>query len=297
MRKPVAIAFALAVAAFFFVPTDGQTAGHRFFASLRIAKPKAVAAGVAAVPTRTLPATIGSMLADSVTVSRDEPEQPAPDAAAAGKLAGFTARLPARRADRATFSVLGVHEVRVVINPAQLRTTFIQAGLGRAPAPASLAGATVAFTTPRAIRAQYGKCPEPVANTIQAQIQGPPPPSTDYGTCLVVTQTPATTATLPNGVDMAKLVDIAVQLSGMSPNQAQSFQVRFDWHTALSMSLPRSMRSYDTVDVAGAKGMLFNTASRRGPTYTLIWARDGTVYALAGYGSSADALPLATSIR
>jgi hypothetical protein len=57
------------------------------------------------------------------------------------------------------------------------------------------------------------------------------------------------------------------------------------------------MRSYELRTVGGNRAMLMITAGRREPTYTLAWVRDDIVYALAGYGSSGDALPLAESVR
>lgn len=60
--------------------------------------------------------------------------------------------------------------------------------------------------------------------------------------------------------------------------------------------MPRFTRSWETVSVNGAPGMLLNAAGRRGPTYALIWSNKGIVYSLTGYGSPGDALPLAKSI-
>lgn len=82
----------------------------------------------------------------------------------------------------------------------------------------------------------------------------------------------------------------------MSPTQRTAFQRVFSWQSTLSMSMPRFMRSYDSVTVNGAPGMLLNTAGRRGPTYELLWTHDGTVFSLAGYGSAGDAVPLASSL-
>jgi hypothetical protein len=200
------------------------------------------------------------------------------------------------RKDKATLSVTGTRDVRATFRAEQLRTTLVQAGLGRNPISPSLAG-DVRFTTPRAIRAQYGKCPEPVPATVQAQLQGPPPPSPDFGSCMVLTETPLTTGAFPNGLDIDQLVGVGIELAGMSPNQAAAFHARFDWPAALSVSVPRFSRSYDTVNVAGVSAMLFNTASRRGPTYTLVWKRGSTVFALAGYGSSGDGVAAASSLR
>jgi hypothetical protein len=163
--------------------------------------------------------------------------------------------------------------------------------------PGSVGGTTITTQTPRAIRVQYGNCPAPVANTIQNQINGPPPPSADNGNCVVFTQTPVTSAEVPPGLDIELLITIALELSGMSPVQTRDFQHTFDWKSTLSMSFPRAIRSYDAVWVKGERGMLLTTGGRRGPTYQLIWASGGTVFMLAGYGSSADALPLANSAR
>ncbi len=136
-----------------------------------------------------------------------------------------------------------------------------------------------------------------MANTLQDQLQGPPPPSTDNSDCVVLIESPPTTAEVPAGLNMQQLVAIGLELSGMSPTQTQVFQRMFNWQSTLSMSMPRFMRSYDSVAVDGGPAMLLNTAGRRGPTYELFWTRDGIVFSLAGYGSSADAVPLANSTR
>jgi hypothetical protein len=293
-------AIAILVAAFFW-PASGSSLAQRFYASLRIAKPKAVTAGIAAPPgtnpNRALQTLVGAMLAESVTVALDEPDESVPDTATANRRAGFAMVLPGGRTDGPVLSVVGAHAIRMRVNRAQLRTTLVQAGMGRTALAPAIDGTSATFTTPRAIRAQFGHCPEPVANTLTAQLQGPPPTSTDYGTCVVLIESAPSTAEIPTGLDVGQLVEIALQLSGMSPIQVQAFQARFDWQSALSLVLPRFMRSYDTVQVAGARGMLLNTAGRRGPTYTLLWESDGRVYTLTGYGSAAEALPLARSLR
>jgi hypothetical protein len=69
-----------------------------------------------------------------------------------------------------------------------------------------------------------------------------------------------------------------------------------DWKSTLAISLPRNLRSIEAKEVNGAHAMLLITAGRRGPTWELVWARSGMVYALTGYGNSADAIALANSI-
>ena len=289
------------VAAFLAFTAPGRGVAQRFWSSLRIAKPQSVSVNVPSFSgpnaNRQLQDAIGPMLADTVAVTLDEPDQSASGAEGAGRLAGFAAQLPRTRSDVPTLAVLGARATAATVHPSQLRTILREAGQPAAVLPPTLNGGILTIRTPRAIRAQYGHCPPPVANTLQGQIQGPPPPSTDYGDCLVLTERPPTSASVPAGLDMPRLVAIALELAGMSPNQTLDFQKTFDWRSTLSLTVPRFIRSYSMVDIGGTRGMLLNTGGRRGPTYVLIWAQGGLVYSLAGYGSSGDAAPLAAAMR
>jgi hypothetical protein len=273
---------------------------QRFLASLRIAKPQVVSAGIpgatAGNGARPLQNVIGGMIAKTVNVVLDEADQPAANTAAATKAAGFPAQLPRARTDSPTITVIGAHTIEMTVDVAQLRTIFVEAGMTSTPLPESAEGSKVVLRTPRALRAQYGNCPASVANTIQGQVQGPLPPSTDNANCIVLVESPAIAMDGPPALDMKPLMDIALELSGMSPVQAQAVPQTLDWKSTLAISLPRNLRSVETKEVNGAAAMLLITAGRRGPTWELAWTRGGLVYALTGYGNSADAIALANSI-
>lgn len=296
-QAAIAVILILALLA---LTAPGRSLWQGFFSSLRIAKPQPVTVTIpgfsGSAASHRLQDAIGGMVADTTSVTLDEKDQAVPDVPTASHIAGFAVQLPHKRTDSPTLIVLGAQAVAMTVNLTQLQTIYREAGETSAPLPASLNGTRVAIRTPRAVRAQYGHCPAPVANTIQGQIQGPPPPSTDNGDCVVLIESPPATADIPPGLDMQHLVGIGLQLAGMSPNQTQAFQKMFTWQSTLSMSMPRFMRSYDSVTVNGVPGMLLNTAGRRGPTYELLWTKNGIVFSLAGYGSSADAVPLANSL-
>ncbi len=296
--QPAAIAM-IAIVLVLALTTSGRAVWEDFFGSLRIAKPKPVTVTIPGfsgpTATRRLQDAIGGMIADTTSVTLDEQDRAVPNADSAARLAGLTAQLPHTRTDQPTFIVVGARSVAMSLNRSQLLTTFREAGMPSVAVPADLNGARIAIRTPRAIRVQYGHCPVDNANTLQGQLQGPPPPSTDNGDCVVLIESPPTAADLPSGLDMQQLTAIGLELSGMSPDQTQAFQKAFSWQSALSMSMPRFMRSYDSVTVNGVPGMLLNTAGRRGPTYELFWVKNAVVFSLAGYGSSADAVPLANS--
>lgn len=279
----------------------GTPAGQRLLTTLRIARPQAVSAGVPGAGTaggaRPLQNMIGGMIATSVNVALDEPDQPVSTVAAAAKATGFAPQLPTAQTGAPTMVAMGAHTIDMTVDIAQLRTIFAEAGKTAVPLPESAQGSKVVLRTPRALRTQYGNCPPPAANTIQGQVQGPPPPSTDNASCIVLVETPAVSADVPPGLDMGPLMEIALELSGMSPVQAQSLPHTLDWKSALAISFPRNLRSIEAKDVHGAPAMLLVTAGRRGPTWELLWAKGPLVYALTGYGNSADALAVANSIE
>jgi hypothetical protein len=281
--------------------TAGRSLAHGFLASLRLAKPQTVSASVSPAPgaggTRPLQGVIGGMIAKSVSTPLDEADQPAASAAAAAKLAGFDVQLPRARTDAPTLSIIGAHAIEMVADRTQLRTIFAEAGRKDVAVPDAVDGAKVAVRTARAVRAQYGNCPVPVANTIQGQIQGPPPPSTDNANCVVLIEGTPVSADVPPALDMVPLVELALELSGMSPAQTHDFQQVLDWKATLAVTVPRNLRSIEATEVKGARAMLLVTAGRRGPTWAMVWSRGGLVYALTGYGSAGDAMPLANSIN
>jgi len=144
---------------------------------------------------------------------------------------------------------------------------------------------------------RYGHCPTLEGQTLTNQIAQRPPPDVQIADCVILEQRPVVAVQAPSSLDMARLTGIALEVAGMSPNQAADFQRVLPWQAALALTMPRFMRAYDTTSVNGAPAMLINTAGRRGPTYELLWTAGGRAYALTGYGNSADAVGIAASIR
>jgi hypothetical protein len=291
----------IVIAALVAFPIAGQSAGARFFASLRLAKPKPDTAGAALnAPLnggRRLEDVFAAIVAESTVTTRDGPDAAVSTASAAAKLAGFHPRLLSARKEAPSITILGEQHVDASVNPRQLQTLLTQAGSLGAAVPQSLDGTHVSFATPRGVRVQYGNCPAPAANTIQGQINGPPPASADNASCVAITEVPIASVTLPAALDTAAIMELALEVAGMSPNQARDFRRIFAWPAAAVLSPPRGVRSYELVRVGDADAMLVITGGRRGPTYALAWVRDGVVFTLTGYGSSADAVPLAKSLE
>ena len=295
------IGLGAAIVVFVLFSPSGRRAIGGFLAALRIPAPERVNVNLPSISgpdaNRQLLNMVSAIVSESATTVQDEKDVPAASAAAAAQLAGLRVRLPAGRTDRPTLTVLGARTIALPVRRAQLQTMLREAGRPRTSLPAALDGSTVTLRTPRAVRAEYGHCPAPPDTTLQGQFQGRPLVTAENGDCIVLLETRAASADVPAGLDLGEVVGVALELSGLSPNEVRAFRRTLDWRAVLGLSLPRFVRSYDSVQVAGAPGVLVTTAGRRGPTYELIWARDSVAYALAGYGSSADAVPLAASLQ
>ena len=212
--------------------------------------------------------------------------------AEASRLAGFAARLPRLRTDLPTLVVLGAHAIAMTVRRTQLRTILAEAGKSAVALPPSLDGAAVAIRTRRAIRAQYGHCPAPVPNTprIRSRDHHRPPPTMATVSCSQRARHWRGRAARPADGTVGGNRHRVVR------NESRS-SAEFPDHIRLELRAepvtPRFIRSSQAVAVSGAPAILFSTGGRRGPTYALVWTKNGLVFALTGYGSSGDAVALA----
>ncbi|HKV70139.1 MAG TPA: hypothetical protein VJN62_02785 [Gemmatimonadales bacterium] len=271
-----------------------------FLDSLRIARPSSVTVGVTAVAGpgtgRPLIDVVANMLGDSTQPMAGDSSRTVATPRAATEALGFAPQLPANRTDHPTLSVTAAPIVQLKVDRSRLGTLLAEAGEVD-NVPPDLDGASVRMSGRRGLRAQYGHCPLPVPSTVQGQLQGPLPPSADNADCVILLETPTPTFDAPAALPTGELLGVALQLSGLSPEQVRVFQHQVDTTASLLVALPRFVRSSDTVRVGRNHGILLNTAGRRGPSYALVWTEPGMTYVLMGYGSAADALPLATSLR
>jgi hypothetical protein len=297
-----AVIGAVVVAGIVGFPSGRERLG-RFFRSLRMQKVQAVNVNLSAFTdpnaNPALHQMIAQMISDDVVVAANEPDQPAADAAAAKQLSGFDVSVISERKDPPKFVVTGRHAFDMTLNRDRLQTVFSQAGHPEISVPQSLNGAPLKVEIPRAVEIQYGHCPTPASasQTLANNISGPPPSSTEYSDCLRLREGPNPIVNVPEGVDIQKLAEIGLETAGMNPGQAREFLHNVDWQSTLVMAVPRFLRSYEAVKVAGAKGTLLSMAGRRGPGYALIWAKNGTGYMLTGFGDASHAVDVADSVK
>ena len=242
---------------------------------------------------------VAQMISDKVVVTLNESDQPAPDSATAARLAGFPVQLLSARKDSPKLVVGGGHAFNMTVDRPRLQEIVKASGHPEIALPASLDNAVVSVQIPHAVHAQYGTCPQPATATgaIANQVIDTPPSATQYADCVRLTEGPSPTVNVPPGLDIQHLAEIGLEVAGMNSTQSHDFLQTVDWKSTLSMTVPRFLRSYQAVKVKGVQGTLLTLAGRRGPGYTLIWAKDGMVYSLVGFGDSTEAVDLASSLK
>jgi hypothetical protein len=244
---------------------SGTRSSGRFSRSLRMQKAQAVNVNLSAFAdpnaNPALHQMIAQMISDEVAVATNEPDQSAADRTAAAQLSDFDVSVVAGRTDPPKFVVTGRHAFDMTLNLGRLQTVFNQAGHPEISVPPALDDAPLRVEIPRAVETQYGHCPTPASTsqTLANNISGPTPSSTGYSDCLRLREGPNSVVNVPQGVDVEKFAEIG--------------------------------------RVAGAKGTLLSMAERRGPSYVLIWAKDGRGYLLTGFGESSHAVELADSVK
>ena len=290
------------VAASLAIPAVRNVA-TRSLQSLRMQKVQTVNADfspyVDANANPTLHQMVTQMISDKVQVEVNEEDHPVTDLAGARQLAGFDVQLLSARKDAPKLVVGGSHKIEVVVDRSRLQAIATEAGHPDLVLPQSLDGASVGVQVPRSVRAQYGTCPGPAnaSKVVADNITGPSPTTTQYSDCVRLREGPAPIVNVPAGLDVGGLAQIGLETAGMTPNQASDFLHTIDWKATLTLSVPRSLRSYEVVKVNGTNGTLLSMAGRRGPGYALIWTKNGLVYSLTGFGDSSQAVALADSLK
>ena len=285
------------------ITAPGRRLAGQWLGSLRLQKVQAVNVDfspfVVANSNPALHQMVSQMISDRVDVAVNEANQPVSDRSSASAVAGFPVQLIAARKDAPKLVVSGRHELKMTVDRSRLQEILKAAGHPEIMLPESLDGASFSVKIPRALHAQFGSCPVPVTanKAIANQVIETAPAAGQYADCVRLTEGPSPVVDLPPNLDVQKLAEIGLEAAGMSEEQARQFFHAVDWKSTLTLSVPRQLRAYEEVKVAGVTGTLLTLAGRRGPGYTLLWNKAGMSYALTGFGDSSGAVALADSLQ
>jgi Putative zinc-finger len=233
---------------------------------------------------------IGQMLSDKVVVTLSSKPRKVDSADDASQLAGYHVKVVGSRSDTPQFTVEGEQGFQMTIDRDRVQAILDEAGRSDVALPVSVNGALIAVHIPSIVAERYGTCP----NRENARDS-----AADFGDCVELVQVPSPTVSVPPDLNIEQLAEVGLQLAGMTPSQAHAFCQTVDWTSTLVLPLPRFIRSYQTVEVNGVQGTLINLPPH-GPQhllgYNLVWVKQGVIYSLTGFGSPAEALPLAESL-
>ena len=271
---------------------SARSFAQMLLATLRVQKVQTVSLDFASFNhgrTSELQDALNKVLFDNVTVTADEKSQKVATRDAASKLAGFPVRLPATLLDTPKFEVSGVHAFHMTVDRDRLQDILDQAGRADLLLPANLQDAPISVQVPRTVEIDYDCNNEHDDTNVQSSA------SSEKKPCIAMIQAPSPEINVPNDLNLQQVAETALQVAGMSAQQARDFCQTIDWRSTLILPIPPSVRDYKTVTVDGVQGTLMSTKRDDGPNYFLIWVKNGIIYAMFGNGDSDQAIQLANS--
>ncbi len=196
----------------------------------------------------------------------------------ASSAAGYTVAQPTIVPDGALLDRIrmqGPRAVRVIVDVDPINEALRALGIRDVELPRELDGG-IGFIRTRAI----------VALTYQYR-----------KTQLTLFQTPMPEMTMPAGVDLARLGEIALRIAGLSANDARQMAQRMDWRSTLLVPVPPAATSFRQVDIDGREGVLVESKAHAPYRSLVLWPGRDRVFALEGPMESTALLQMAQSIR
>lgn len=297
--RTLATAAALLVVVVISSSTVGRAWAARVLEMLRVQKVTAIPvdSAVFSSPQGKQAGQMLDQLISSSLVVTMKPGQPLPvsSAAAASQAAGFAVRLPAGLPAPARLLVHGEAAFQMTLDRSRLQAILDEAGRSDLQLPADVQNALIAVHVPHLVSARYGACPAASGSS------GPGGEGRHRGAypgCTILMQVPSPTVSVPPDLNLQQMAAVGLQLTGMSPSQAETLVRSIDWTSTLVIPVPERIANSQTVSVDGQTGVLI--LQQRNPSasgYNLVWTRKGIVYSISGWGDSAQALQMADSLQ
>jgi len=240
---------------------------------------------------------IEQLLADDVKFESDGEAYEVADRAQAAAEAGIPVRLPQGMGDPSALTIQPEASFTYTIDLPRLRTILAEIGKQDIELPNFIQGQTVTANLPASVTALFGDC-QSEEGPANSSDDDPDSPRSGDSNCIALVQLASPTVSAPPGLDIDQIGAAFLELSGMTPEEAQRFSQTVDWTTTLVLPVPDYALSKD-VTVDGVQGVLVqeNQSWERQPRFSLIWVKDNVVYSLSGYGNTEKALGIANSLK
>lgn len=217
------------------------------------------------------------------TLRKPGPQQVVSSPAAAGALADMPIRLPMwlpAGFEIERTAVLPSQAWRFTANAGKLQGVLDSLGIRDVSVPASVEGQIVTASVAPIVRIAY-------RNGNQR---------------FLVVESRQPVISLPQGINLPNLADIAFRVLGVGSDEAYRFAQSIDWRTTLIVPIPADAAVFRKVNVQGHSGLLVistrKAARGRLPVESrLIWSTGDQVFALIGNLSPTELFDIAQSFQ
>lgn len=201
-------------------------------------------------------------------------------------LAGFIPRLP--QLDQATLGVEPGSEIVVTIDTTLVNTMLTELGYESYTLSDDFNGKKVNVHVPVSVVYTSGNCSMPT--------DASDPGDQSYSDCITLIQMRAPQADAPEGLDVTHLGEALFQIMGMPQTEAQKLSQSIDWSTTLVLPVPVGGGvQYQDVTVDGVQGSYI--VEGESSLQTLIWSKNGMLYAINSTQPGLDILDLANNLQ
>ena len=239
---------------------------------------------------------IEQLLADDVKFEEFGETYPVTDPSEASAAASIPVRLPSGLGEPSKMSVQPGARLTFTIDLPRMRAILDEMGKQDVDLPQMLQGQTVTADLPVSVTAMYGDCQMDLE---AARREGfdPDEPYSGSSNCTVLVQLASPTVSAPPGMDIDLIGRTFLELTGMSPEEAERFSQTVDWATTLIIPVPNYASSSEVM-VDGVQGVLVQQPDRgERSRYMLAWVKNGIVYSLSGQGSPEEVVNIANSLN
>ena len=231
-----------------------------------------------------------SLLSRNVKIVMEpQPLQSVDSVEAAEQLTGLTVQLPATLPGELVqeqMLVGGEGALEFTADTALLQDVLDALDLRDVSVPQQLNGAVVKVRMPPRVITNYRRAGMARATLLQAS---------------------SPEISLPLGVNLPEIVEIALRILGMSLDEARQYAYSIDWHGTLLVPVPADVASFREVEVGTSQGLLIEVSGQRsiGPSGSargeqgsmVLWSNGGKVFSLAGTINKKDLLQMASAIE
>lgn len=290
------------VASFLSVPTM-QAAAARLLAMFRVQQVTALPLDPSGLSKFTgdenLSAQMSQLISDTVveTKKAGDPREVG-SAAEASEQAGFSVRLPQSESAAPALYVHDASAFEATIDRGRAQKLIDEAGRSDIVLPENIDGQLISAEIPAGVSASFGECPKPGEEVHSDDPDESPASVRQYPDCVMLVEYPSPTVTAPEDLDIRQLVQLGLEFTGMSSEEAQQVSESIDWTTTLVVPIPNNASSFEKVDVDGSSATLVTEQTGFDPHYLLMWVKDGIIYCISGWGSdSSRAIDMANSLQ